>query len=131
MPASNYVKSGIIDFWLRNQLVSQPTLCYVALYATAPTGSDTGIEISGGGYARQPVTFSSTVIDGNYGVTQNTNIINFPQLTANVGTATYIALRDAETGGNLIAYAQLPASLQLNAGYQPYISVGDLRVQVN
>jgi hypothetical protein len=128
MALSNYAKSGTINFWVRNQSVAQPGQCFVALYSTNPTGADTGTEVSGGGYARQPVTFGAPTISGGQAISQNTAVINFPQLTASAGTAAYIALKDAENGGNLIAYAALPASLQLNAGFQPFIAIGDLRV---
>ena len=128
MPLSNYSKQGTINFWFRNQSVTQPSSVYVALYSTDPTGANTGTEISGGGYARQPAVFGAPTISGNQAIAQNTAVINFPQLTAAVGTAAYIALLDAASSGNLIAYAALPTSLQLNAGFQPYIAVGDLRV---
>jgi hypothetical protein len=119
---------GTITFWVRNQAVVQPGQCFVALYSTNPTGADTGTEVSGGGYTRQPVTFGAPTISGEQAIAQNAAVINFPQLTTSAGTAAYIALKDAETGGNLIAYAALPASLQLNAGFQPFIAIGDLRV---
>ena len=127
MPFSNTVKIGTINFWGRNQSVPQPAQCYVALYSTNPTGADTGTEISGGGYARQPVAFGAPTISGEQAISQNAAVINFPQFTAAAGTAAYIALKTAEAGGDLIAYAPLPTSLPLNAGYQPYINAGELR----
>ena len=131
MPFSNTVKIGTINFWGRNQTVTQPTQCYVALYSTNPTGANTGTEISGGGYARQPVAFGAPTISGEQAISQNTAVINFPQLSAAVGTAAHIALLTAEVGGDLIAYAPLPTSLQLNAGFQPYINIGELRFTVS
>ena len=128
MALSNYAKIGTINFWVRNQAVDQPGQCFVALYSTNPSGADTGTEVSGGGYARQPVTFGNPTISGEQAISQNTAVLNFPQLSASAGTAAFIALKDAENGGNLIAYASLSASLQLNAGFQPFIPIGDLRV---
>jgi hypothetical protein len=128
MPLSNYTRQGTIDFWYRNATVTRPTTVYVALYSTNPTGANTGTEISGGGYQRQAVTFGASSISGEQAISQNTAVVNFPQLNANVGNAAYIALMSAVNGGNLLAYAPLPVSLQLNAGFQPYIAVGDLRV---
>ena len=127
MPLSNYTKIGTINFWVRNQSVSQPGQCFVALYSTNPSGADTGTEVSGG-YTRQPVSFGNPTISGEQAISQNTVVVNFPQLTASAGTAAFIALKDAETGGNLIAYASLSAIIQLNAGFQPFIPIGDLRV---
>lgn len=128
MPASNYVKNNSLDFWLRNQSTSQPSTVYVALYATNPTAADTGTEVSGGGYARQQVTFSSPTISGDVSVVQNVADVVFPQLTASAGTAAYVGLRDAASGGNLLFYEALPTAITLAQGYTPYWAAGDLKV---
>lgn len=128
MPASNYVKNNSLDFWLRNQGVSQPATVYVALYATNPTAADTGTEVSGGGYARQRVTFSSPTISGDVSVVQNVAEVVFPQLTASAGTAAYVGLRDAASGGNLLFYEALPTAITLAQGYTPYWAASDLKV---
>jgi len=130
MPFSNLVKAGTINFWGRNQSVTQPTQLYLALYSTNPTGANTGTEITGGGYARQAVTFGAPAISGEQAVSSNTNAINFPKFTVAVGTAAHIAVLSAASGGDLIAYAQLPTSLQLNAGTQPYVDIGELKFTV-
>jgi len=128
MPFSNQAKQGSINFWFRGQTVPQPSQTFLALYSTNPTAANTGTEISGGGYQRQPVVFGAPTISGDQAISQNTAVITFPQLTTGVGTAAFMALLDAQTGGNLIAYAALPASLQLNAGFQPFVATGDLRI---
>jgi hypothetical protein len=128
MPLSNVTKSGTIDFWFRNQLPQQPSSVFVALYSTDPTGANTGVEITGGGYTRMGITFGAPTISGTQSIAQNNTVVTFPQLNANVGTAMFIALLDAQSGGRLLAYAALPVSLLLNAGFQPFIAQGDLRI---
>ena len=128
MPASNYVKNNSLDFWLRNQGVTQPSTVWVALYTTNPTAGDTGTEVSGGGYARQQVAFSAPSISGEVAVVQNSAAITFPQLTASAGTAAYVGLRDASSGGNLLFYEALPTAITLAQGYTPYWAAGDLKV---
>lgn len=128
MPASNYVKNNSLDFWLRNQNVAQPGSVWVALYSTNPTAADTGTEVTGGGYARQKAVFTSPTISGDVALVQNTAEITFPQLTANAGTAAYVGLRDASTGGNLLFYEALPTAITLAQGYTPYWAAGDLKV---
>lgn len=128
MPASNYVKNNTLDFWLRNQNVQRPNAVWVALYTTNPTAADTGTEVSGGGYARQSVVFSSPSISGDVAVIQNTAPITFPQLMASAGVAAFVGLRDAATGGNLLFYEALPTAITLAQGYTPYWAAGDLKV---
>ena len=128
MPASNYVKNNSLDFWVRNQSIAQPSSVWVALYSTNPTASDTGTEVSGGGYTRQQVNFTSPTVSGDVAIVQNTSEIVFPQLTASAGVAAYVGLRDASTGGNLLFYDALPTAITLAQGYTPYWAAGDLKV---
>jgi len=128
MPASNYVKNNSLDFWCRHQSISQPSSVWVALYTTNPTAADTGTEVSGGGYARQQVVFSSPTISGDVSMVQNSADIVFPQLTASAGTAAYVGLRDSSSGGNLLFYEALPTAITLSQGYTPYWAAGDLKV---
>lgn len=128
MAASNYVKTNSLDFWLRRQNVQQPTNIYVALYTNDPTAADTGVEVSGGGYARQPASFSAPTVSGELAIVQNLSAITFPQLSANAGTAAYVGLRDAAEGGHLLYFDPLPVAVQLSQGYTPYWSAGDLKV---
>ena len=128
MPASNFVKNNSLDFWCRAQTVQQPSSVWVALYTTNPTAADTGTEVTGGGYTRQRVDFSAPSISGDVALIQNTAEIMFPQLTASIGTAAYVGLRDAATGGNLLFYEALPTAITLAQGYTPYWAAGDLKV---
>ena len=128
MPASNYVRTNTLAAWLQRQSVSFPTTLYVALFSTNPTAANSGTEVSGGGYARAAVNFSSPVISGDSAVIQNTGEVTFPQLTASAGTAAYIGIMDARTGGNLLFFQPLPTSLDLDIGYTPYFSAGELKV---
>lgn len=128
MPASNYVRTNTLAAWLQRQNVTFPTNLFVALFSTNPTAANTGTEITGGGYARAAATFSSPVISGDQAVTQNTSEIDFPQMTASGGTAAYVGIMDARTGGNLLFFQPLPTSLNLDVGFTPYFSAGELKV---
>lgn len=130
MPASNYVKQNSLDLWLRNQSKTPPVEVWVALYTTDPTAADTGVEASGGSYARKRATFSTPTISGDKAIVQNASAITFDQLTSSIGTATHVGLRDAQTGGNLLFYEALTPAVPLNQGYTPYWSAGDLKVSV-
>ena len=128
MPASNYVRTNTLAAWLQRTSPTLPSALYVALFTNNPTAANTGTEVSGGGYARASATFSTPVISGDSAITQNTAEIDFPQLTASAGTAAYVGVMDARTGGNLLFFQPLPTAMALNEGYTPYFSAGELKV---
>jgi len=103
---STYLANKLLDHTLRNVAYTPPTTAYLALYTSVPGPEDTGTEVSGGGYARQAVTFG--VASGGQ-VVSSTDVV-FPVATASWGTITHIGVKDASTGGNLLYYAALSAS---------------------
>ena len=121
---SNYLENALVNATLRNTSYTSPTTVYVALYTTDPTDADTGTEVSGNGYARQSVTFSSP----SNGATSNSAAVEFPQATGSWGTVAYIGLRDASSGGNLLYHTPLDASKTIATGDVFRISAGSLAV---
>jgi hypothetical protein len=128
MPASNYVKSNSLNFWARGQNVGNPTNVYAALFVTNPTAANTGTEVAGGGYQRQIAIFTAPAISGDAAMIQNASAITYPQLSSNAGTAAYVGIMDAPTGGNLLYYEALPTSINLLQGYTPYWAAGELKI---
>lgn len=121
---SNYLENALINAVLRNTSYTSPATVYVALYTTDPTDADTGTEVSGNGYARQSVAFSSP----SNGVTSNSGAVEFPQATGSWGTVAYIGLRDASSGGNLLFHTALDASKSIATGDVFRIAIGSLTV---
>jgi hypothetical protein len=121
---SNYLENALVNATLRNTSYTSPTTVYVALYTTDPTDADTGTEVSGNGYARQSVAFSSP----SNGATSNSAAVEFPQATGSWGTVAYIGLRDASSGGNLLYHTALDASKTIATGDVFRISAGSLTV---
>lgn len=109
---SNYLRNALINATLRNTAYTAPTTVYAALYTSDPTVSDTGTEVTGGAYARQPITFTAPTT----GSTSNTANVQFPQATANWGTITHVGIRDALTGGNLLYFAPLTTQRNILSG---------------
>ncbi|NUU74183.1 phage tail fiber protein [Paenibacillus xylanilyticus] len=99
---SNYWKRASINAALRGVNFTAPAKVYIALYTSNPTDADTGQEVTGGGYARQQVTFGDPVIAERRAAVQNTADVSFPIATADQGLITHIGIRDAATGGNLL-----------------------------
>lgn len=97
---------------LTDTTYTSPSSLFLALYLTNPTAADTGTEISGISYVRQPIIFG--VPSG--GTTSNTTDISFPYAGNTWGNVVYAAIRDASTGGNLLFYGTLVTPRFINAG---------------
>jgi hypothetical protein len=124
---SNYLENALVNATLRNTSYTSPATVYVALYTTDPTDADTGTEVSGNGYARQSVAFSSP----SNGATSNSGAVEFPQATGSWGTVAYIGLRDASSGGNLLYHTALDASKAIATGDVFRIAIGSLTVTLS
>jgi hypothetical protein len=121
---SNYLEGALINAVLRNTSYTSPTTTYLALYTSDPTDADTGTEISGGSYQRQPITFGAP----SNGVSTNSSAIEFPQATADWGIISHVAIRDAVTSGNMLFHTALDASKTINNGDIFKITSGNLSV---
>ncbi len=121
---TDYLENKLLDHVLRNTAYTSPTTVYVALFTAAPGEAGGGTEVSGGGYARQAVTFSAP----SAGSTSNSSDITFPTATADWGTITHFAIFDASTGGNMLYYGQLTSSVTVNSGQQLTIPAGNLTI---
>lgn len=121
---SDYLENAIGNHILRNIAYTSPTTVYCALYTVAPSDAGGGTEVSGGGYARQAVTFGAP----SNGVFTNSADVVFPIATANWGTIVAFALFDAATGGNMLIYGNLSSPKTINSGDQFRFPAGQLSV---
>lgn len=141
---SDYFENKLIDQIFRGQAFTFPSTLYFALYTANPTDSSAGTEVTGGSYARVAVTASlanfagtqsagsTTASSGTGGTTSNNNAITFPAPTANWGTVTGVAIMDASSSGNMLAYAALTASKTVNNGDSaPSFAAGSLTFQID
>ena len=123
---SNFLENELIDHILRNAAYTSPGTVYVALYTDDPTDADSGTEVATGSYARQSVAFSAP----SNGATSISSDITFPTATANWGTITHAALRDALTTGNMLFHSVLTASKTVNDGDTFKINSADLDIDL-
>jgi hypothetical protein len=70
---------------------------FLALVTTEPNEGSTGLEVEGGGYARQPMQV--TVSEGNPSIATNTDPIEFPAATTSWGEIGWAVVMDSVTGG--------------------------------
>lgn len=102
---SNHAETLLARWLLTADSVTRPTNWYAALYTAAPSDAGGGTEVSAGGYAREAVAFT---VSGD--TAANATAVEFGPASADWGTITHVAILDAATTGNLIAWAALSAS---------------------
>lgn len=152
---TDFLENKLIDFLFRAQALGitgatagageGPATLYIALLTT--NTDDDGsplVEVSGGSYARVGVTSSlanwagtqsagsTTASSGTGGTTSNNNAITFPAPTANWGSVVGVAIYDASSGGNLLAYSALSVAKTVNNGdAAPSFAAGALTFQID
>lgn len=141
---SDYLENKIVDWLLRGQIFSPPTIVYVALATTVGSDVAGGTEVVAAGYARVPV--SSTLLNwagtqaagstlastGTSGTTSNNAVIQFPLPSANWGTVVEVDVYDASTAGNLLFRSALTTPLAIPLGsLAPGFAVGTLTFQID
>ena len=126
MPFTDFLETKLVSHTFSATAYTSPSTVYVALYTVAPTDSTTGTEVSGGGYARHSASFTTT---GN--AATNASAIEYPTATGNYGTVVAVAILDASSSGNMLAYATLSASKTISTGDVFRIPAGDLDITLD
>jgi len=121
MSATTYLDNRVLTY------ITSTTL-YLGLFTANPgnTGSQTS-EVTGGGYARQSITFSSI----SSGSTSNSSAIIFPTSTASWGTITYFAVLDSLTNGNMLFYVAVPTSRTIASGQVLTVNINGITITVS
>ena len=126
---TNYAEDLVLDWLLTNGAATRPTAWYVALYTVAPGESGGGTEVSGGSYARTAVTFT---VSGTAPTTaSNSSAVEFPTATASWGTVVAAGIYDADTSGNLLAFANLTTSKTVDSGDVLRFNTGEIDVTLD
>ena len=81
-----------------NALLTSGGSKYLGLHTVVPTRNTAGMEVSGGGYARQGIAFSPPA----NGATSSTAAVQFPTATAYWGSVESFGVYDAASGGTLL-----------------------------
>lgn len=123
MSFSNTYETNVLTWTFTSNAVTRPTAWYLGLFTAAPGEAGGGTEVSGNGYARKAVTFT---VSGN--LATNSGAIEFDAATGSWGTITHVAVFDALTGGNQIAYAALSTSKAIDTGDILRVPAGDLDI---
>jgi len=128
MSLSNTFETNVLTWMLTGDAVTRPTAWYLAAFTTDPAEDASGTEVSTSGtaYARQSATFT---VSGN--TASNSAAVEFPTATASWGTVTHIAVFDASTAGNMIAYGALDTSKAIDTGDVLRVDSGALDITMD
>lgn len=122
MPKSAYLRTKIVRHALGQAAYTMPAGTHLALFTSDPTVNNTGTEVVGGSYARQPITWG-TEADGRL---PHTGTITFSSLPAT--TITHWAIFDASSGGNLLYFAPFEVAINRTAGQSLAIAAGNVAI---
>ena len=125
MSFSDTFETHVLNYVFTTTSVTRPTAWYLALFTSNPADDASGTEVSTSGtaYARQTAAFT---VSGD--TASNSAAIEFPTATASFGTVSHVAVFDAATSGNMIAYAALTASKAIDTGDVFRVPAGDLDI---
>ena len=126
MSLSDTFETTTLKWLLTADAVTRPTAWYIGLFTVAPSDAGGGTEVSGGSYARKSVAFT---VSGN--LATNSAAVEFDVATADWGIITSVAVFDAVSGGNMIAYATLTASKTISNGDVLRVSANDLDITMD
>jgi hypothetical protein len=125
---TDYLEDKILKHVFTNVAYTSPTTIYVGLFTVAPTDVGGGTEITGMGYARKSAAFT---VSGTGTLATNSAAIDFDAATGSWGTIVAIAVFDALTTGNMLAFADLTTSKTIATGDILRIPVGDLDITLS
>src|ERR1044072_6790328 len=95
---SNYAENLLCTWFLTDNSATRPTSWYAALFTSAPSDAGGGVEVSGGGYARQAVSFGAP----SSGQVSNDVLVEWTASGANFGNVVAVAVFDASSAGNML-----------------------------
>lgn len=124
---SNYLENALLNHVLRGASYTPPSNIYVSLHTADVTDNGTGIEVTGGGYSRKPISFALASAGS---ITNNATVL-FDEATTDWGTITHIAFWDASSGGNLLFHGPLASPKTISTGDQLKIGAGIITITLD
>jgi hypothetical protein len=125
---TDYLEDKILKHVFTNVSYTSPTTVYVGLFTAAPTDAGGGTELSGSGYTRKSAAFT---VSGTGTLATNSAAVEFDAATGSWGTIVAMAIFDASTAGNMLAWADLTTSKTIATGDVLRIPTGDLDITLS
>jgi hypothetical protein len=127
MSFSNTYETNVLTWTFTANAVTRPTTWYLGLFTANPNEDGAGAtEISGNNYSRKAVTFT---VSGN--LATNSGAVEFDAATGSWGTVSHVAVFDASSGGNQIAYAALTTSKAITTDDVLRFPAGDVDITLD
>ena len=127
MSFSNTYETNVLTWTFTSDAVTRPTAWYLGLFTANPNEDGSGAtEISGSGYARKSVAFT---VSGN--LATNSAAVEFDVATGSWGTVSHVAVFDASSSGNQIAYAALTTSKAITTDDVLRFPAGDVDITLD
>lgn len=132
----DYLEKELLDHVFGNAAYSAPATLYLALSTASPTDDGSGLtEPAGGSYARLAVANNATNFPAATGTTPTlkSNGVQFDFITATAswGVITHMAIMDAASGGNMLAWSTLATSKTIDSGDTVNFKVGELDITLD
>lgn len=125
MSFSNFWENENLDHLFGKGVYTPPTNIFVGLSTANPQDDGSGLAEPAAGYARVQTSPSDWTVAANGSLT-NANTITFPTSTGSWGTINYVALFDAASGGNMLAWGALTTPKVVESGKTPKFNAGAL-----
>lgn len=122
----NWAENALLNHLLKGTSMSQPAHIYIAFSTTDPGESGSGITEPAG---LSRLQCDSWTISGN--AASNTNTVTTDAASQNCGHIAYIALFDASTSGNMLAYGELTDHKDINAGDKAEFAAGEIDITLD
>ena len=129
MAFSDYLEDKLLKHTFANTAFTTPGTVYLGLFTAAPSDTGGGTEVSGGSYARISCAFSVSGTDPC--TATNSSAAEFATATGTWGAVGWMAVFDASTSGNMLAWAALTASKTVSSGDVFRFDAGDLDITLS
>ena len=133
---TNYLEDKLMAHTFGGVAYTAPAQWYVGLQTSTPSDSSGGVEVTGGAYARQPVSW--TIQSGGVSKSSNSAALTFPAASTDWGLVTHAGVYDSLSGGNLVAFEVLTKtdfatanSKQVNTGDILKIDTSNLQITLD
>ena len=126
---SDDLESKVLNFFFRNNAdtYTPSAQLYIELYTVAPTDAGGGTVVTGGGYAREAVTFGAPTGTSPTTIT-NTGAVTFTATGSNYSAAVVaFGVFTAITGGDFLAWDDITSST-VNSGDTLNFAIGQISV---
>lgn len=123
---TDYAENAVLNLLFRNTPLAAVSTLRMGLFTVAPTDAGGGTEVSGAGYARQPVTFSAP----SGGAISNTAAVTYTATGGNFGTVVAVGFFDAASGGNMIAWDAITSAV-VNDGDSLDFAIGNIDISLD